>query len=168
LNRRVRRLDLFRMKSVSKSAQDEVLGRVQRSYPRLRRILVPLDFSGQSRRALRYAAPVAARFGARVVLLHVIEKPLRDAKGAATRLAAAHRRLRETALQFLSDEQIDQTLVREGNPAREIVETARLLRADLMTIAVESSASLSRLFKGSTARRVLRLAPCPVLTVRKT
>lgn len=155
------------MKSVSKSAADGVLGRVQRSYPRLRRILVPLDFSGKSRRALRYAAPVAARFGARVVLLHVIEKPLRDAKTAATRLVAAHRRLRETALQFLPEEQIDQTVVREGNAAREIIETARLLDADLLTIAAESSASLGQLFKGSTARRVLRLAPCPVLTVRK-
>lgn len=155
------------MKSASKSAHDDVLGRVQRSYPRLRRILVPLDFSGQSRRALRYAAPVAARFGARVVLLHVLEKPVRDAKAAAARLTAAHKRLRETALQFLPEEQIDQTVVREGNAAREILETARLLHADLLTIAAESSASLGRLFKGGTARRVLRLAPCPVLTVRK-
>lgn len=155
------------MKSTSKSTSDGVLDRVQRSYPRLQRILVPLDFSGQSRRALRYAAPFAARFGARVVLLHVMEKPARDTKVAATRLAAAHRRLRETALQYLSEEQIDQTIVREGNAAREIIETARLLQADLVTIAAESSASLSRLFKGSTARRVLRLAPCPVLTVRK-
>ncbi len=156
------------MKSAFQSTSDGVLGRVQRSYPRLRRILVPLDFSGKSRRALRYAAPVAARFGARIVLLHVIEAPGRDAKSAATRLAAAHRRLRETALQFLSEEQIDQTIVREGNAAREIIETARLLRADLVTIAAERSASFGRLLKGSTARRVLRLAPCPVLTVRKT
>lgn len=156
------------MKSASKPAHDGVLGRVQRSYPRLRRILVPLDFSGKSRRALRYAAPVAARFGARVVLLHVLENPVRDARTAAARLTSAHRRLRETALQFLSEKQIDQTIVREGNAAHEIIETARLLDADLVTIAAESSASLSRLFKGSTARRVLRLAPCPVLTVRKT
>lgn len=156
------------MKSVSNPAGDEVLGRVQRSYPRLQRILVPLDFSGKSRRALRYAAPVAARFGARVVLMHVIEKPVRDARTMATRLTAAHRRLRETALQFLPEEQIDQTVVRAGNPAREIIETARVLRADLLAIAAESSASLSRLFKGTTARRVLRLAPCPVLTVRKS
>ena len=155
------------MKSASKSAHDEVIGRVQRSYPRLHRILVPLDFSGKSRRALRYAAPVAARFGARVVLLHVLEKPVRDVKAATARLAAAHKRLHETALQFLPAEQIDQTIVREGNPAREILETARLLHADLLAIAAESSANLGRLFKGSTARRVLRLAPCPVLTVRK-
>lgn len=156
------------MKSASQSAADGVLGRVKRSYPRLRRILVPLDFSGKSRRALRYAAPVAARFGARLVLLHVVEDPGRDPKTAATRRLAAHRRLRETALQFVPENQIDQTVVREGNAAREIIETARLLDADLLTIAAESSASLSQLFKGSTARRVLRLSPCPVLTVRKT
>jgi nucleotide-binding universal stress UspA family protein len=155
------------MKSTSKSAPDDVLGRVQRSYPRLRRILVPLDFSGKSRRALRYAAPVAARFGARVVLLHVIEKTTRDAKTSVARRTAAHRRLRETALLYLPEEQIDQTVVREGNPAREILDTARTLHADLLTIAAEGSASLGRLFKGSTARRVLRLSPCPVLTVRK-
>lgn len=149
------------------SLQDEVLGRVSRSYPRLRRILVPLDFSGKSRRALRYAAPVAARFGARVVLLHVIEKAARDQKVAGARRVAAHKRLRETAREFLPESQIDQTIVREGVPAKEIVEAARLLDADLLTIAAESSASLGALFKGSTARRVLRLAPCPVLTVRK-
>lgn len=128
---------------------------------------MPLDFSGQSRRALRYAAPVAARFGARVVLLHVVEKPVRDAKLAASRRVAAHKRLRETALQFLPEDQIEQTIVREGDPATEIVDAARLLHADLLTITAESSATLGRLFKGSTARRVLRLAPCPVLTVRK-
>lgn len=155
------------MKTAPKSGRDDVLGRVQRSYPRLRRILVPLDFSGRSRRALRYAAPVAARFGARVVLLHVLEKPVRDAKAAAARLTAAHRRLRETALLFLSEAQIDQTVVREGDAAREIIETARLLHADLLAITAESTARLGRLFKDSTARRVWRLAPCPVLTVRK-
>jgi nucleotide-binding universal stress UspA family protein len=159
------------MKTTTKSAgQGEVLGRVQRSYPRLRRILVPLDFSGKSRRALRYAAPVAARFGARVVLLHVLERNAAAKKSGGTlaaRRLAAHKRLRETALQFLPEEQIDHTVVREGEPAREIIEAARVLHTDLLTLAVESSARLGRLFKGSTARRVLRLAPCPVLTVRK-
>lgn len=156
------------MKKVPPSfPQDEVLGRVSRSYPRLRRILVPLDFSGKSRRALRYAAPVAARFGARVVLLHVIEQAARDRKLAAARRMAAHKRLRETAREFLPESQIDQTIVREGVPAREIVETARLIDADLLTLASQGGPSLGKLFRGDTARRVLRWATCPVLTVRK-
>ena len=161
-------------KSTAKSSKSDVIGRVQRSYPRIRRILVPLDFSGQSRQALRYAAPLAMKFGARIVLLHVLAGKKTDGTdepaavpAKSPRRTAAHKRLRDTGLQFVDEELIDQTVVRSGRPAGEIVETARVLNVDLLAITTEGKAGLNRLLKGSTAEQVLRLAPCPVLTVRK-
>jgi universal stress protein A len=159
-------------KTQAKTPKSDVIGRVQSSYPRIRRILVPLDFSGKSRRALSYAAPLAVKFGARLVLLHVLsgEKPERGQAAPppnSPRRNAAHKRLRETALQFVDEDLIDQTVVRSGRPAREIIETARVLNADLLAITTEAKAGLNRLIKGSTAEQVLRLSPCPVLAVRK-
>lgn len=154
-------------------ARAEVLGRVQHSYPRLRRILVPLDFSGQSRQALRLAAPLAQKFGARIALVHVLHGKGMAPDGRtlslpanSPRRSAAHRRLRETALEFISEKQLDQTIVRTGRPAEEILAVARLLHADLLAITTEGRQSFNRFF-GGTAERVLRDAPCPVLSVRK-
>jgi nucleotide-binding universal stress UspA family protein len=146
---------------------------VQRSYPRLRRILVPLDFSGKSREALRLAAPLASKFGARLVLLHVLVSKADLARDKPTpasnpRRTAAHKRLRETALQFVPPDLIEQTIVRAGAPAREILEACRVLHADLLAITTEGRAGLGRWLKGSVSEELLRLAPCPVLTVRKT
>ena len=64
-----------------------VIGRVKVSYPRLSRVLVPLDFSGSSREALRYAVPVAQKFGARIILLHVL--PNADKNPARPALSVA-------------------------------------------------------------------------------
>jgi nucleotide-binding universal stress UspA family protein len=151
----------------------EVLGRVQRSYPRMRRILVPLDFSGKSRQALRLAAPLAQKFGARIALVHVLHgKGMAPGAEALSlpanspRRTAAHRRLRETALEFVTEEQIDQTIVRTGRAADEILAAARMLHVDLLAMTTEGRESFNRFF-GGTAERVLRDAPCPVLTVRK-
>lgn len=163
------------MKNSTKIPADgEVIGRVQRSYPRIRRILVPLDFSGRSRQALRLAAPLATKFGARIALVHVLDakgqKPERyrlSLPANSPRRTLAHKRLRETALQFVGEELIDQTIVRAGKPAEEIVETARQLGVDLLAITTEGRNSFDRFF-GGTAEKVLRDAPCPVLTVRKS
>ena len=158
--------------TTTKPERQDVLGRVRRSYPRLRRILVPLDFSGKSREALRFAVPLAAKFGARLVLLHVLVSKADRAKDKPTpasnpRRTAAHRRLRETALQYASADLIEQTVVRAGAPAKEIIEGARLLGADLLAITTKGRAGIGRLLKGSVSEYLLRHAPCPVLTVRK-
>lgn len=165
------------MKNATKNARhgDEVIGRVKRSYPRLHCILVPLDFSGRSRKALKMAAPLAAKFGARISLIHVMHgKGVVPEKGDVSlpanspRRTAAHKRLRDTALEFITEDQLDQTIVRAGKPADEIIAVARELHADLLAITTEGKDSFNRFFGGSTAEKVLRDAPCPVLAVRKT
>jgi hypothetical protein len=65
-------------KKAGATGANAVMGRVKSSSPRVRRILVPLDFSGESRQALRYATPLAEKFSSRIILLHVIQ-PVYDA-----------------------------------------------------------------------------------------
>ncbi len=150
------------MKSTSKAHKQEVFGRVLRSFPRLQRILVPLDFSGKSRQALLYAAPIAGKFSARISLLHVLPP-----KCTPVRKAAALKRLRETGQKMLPPSLLGEFLVRTGKPEREIIAAARQLDADLIALTTTGQTGLKRLLEGSTAEEVVRLAPCPVLTVRK-
>jgi len=150
------------MKSTGKTDKQEVFGRVQRSFPRLQRILVPLDFSGKSRQALQYAAPIAGKFAARVLLLHVLPE-----KTAAARKTAALKRLRETGLRLMPAAMLEDPVVRTGKPGAEILAAARQHNADLIALTTSGQTGLKRLLAGSTAEEVVRLAPCPVLTVRK-
>jgi universal stress protein A len=62
---------------------------------------------------------------------------------------------------------IDKTLVRHGVPFNEISGTASTLKADLIVIATHGYTGLKHVFLGSTAERVVRHAPCPVLVVRE-
>ena len=72
------------------SSTRSILGRVNVSYPRLQRLLVPLDFSGKSRQALRYAVPLAPKFSARIHLVHVL--PADENKGRDENHSRAHGR----------------------------------------------------------------------------
>ncbi|MBI4266608.1 MAG: universal stress protein [Acidobacteria bacterium] len=56
----------------------------------------------------------------------------------------------------------------EGDPARQIVRTARATRADLIVVGTHGRRGLDRFFVGSVAQRVVVTAPCPVVTVRST
>jgi nucleotide-binding universal stress UspA family protein len=142
---------------------------------RLRRILVPLDFSGKSRQALQYALPLASAVGARIILLHVLKRnyTLGEASFAylpldtAPLIKEAKARLRSMAIQLKSPDLIEKMIVRVGIPYDEITAAARRLKADLIVIATHGYTGLTHVLLGSTAERVVRHAPCPVLTVRR-
>jgi universal stress protein A len=141
------------------------------------RILVPTDFSGDAEVALRYAVELAKRFGAVVELLHVVEDPLAAGMWAAEIYTAeiaglqvnlvkdAEARLRgvvagaKAPVQLLSE-------VRTGPAAATIVDAARDWRADLIVMGTKGRTGFAHLLMGSVAERVVRLASCPVLTVR--
>ena len=77
-----------------KPATHSVIGRVKTSYPRILHLLVPLDFSGKSRQALRYAVPFAQKFSARIHLVHVLSPGRKTDRANLPRLQAeALRRL---------------------------------------------------------------------------
>ena len=144
------------------------------------RILVPVDFSSHSDRALRYATRLAARLGASVELLHVVDNPF--ASGAWTSeiyvpslpqmleslLSEAIKRL--TAMKsVVASQGVDvETNVLTGQPAHTIVEHAHGGGFDLIVMGTHGRTGFSHAFVGSVAERVVRRAPCPVLTVRET
>ena len=142
---------------------------------KLNSILVPIDFSWPSKKALQYALPFARQFGAKITLLFVLEPPVYSGDigyvpmevDAAGSLKAAGEKLTELASQVIDPELLDKTLVRTGRPFQEIADAARELKTDLILIATHGYTGLKHVFLGSTVERVIRHAPCPVLTVRE-
>jgi universal stress protein A len=136
------------------------------------RILVPIDFSGPSMGALRTAVSFTRLYGGRITLVHVLQPPSLPRLWAyphvmklgiisarlSTEMAALGRKR-------VGAEHFDKALVRCGEPFDEIVKTARALQTDLIILATRGRTGLKRLFLGSTAERVIRYAPCAVLTV---
>lgn len=155
-----------------KAPARSVIGRIKVSYPRLRRILVPLDFSGKSRQALRYAAPIAQKFGGRIVLLHMI---VPAAAGSSAALVPdlkvekerAMKRLAITAANHVPTEVRGPNLVRAGSPYVGILAAAEELDVDMIVLTTHGRTGLKRLLLGSTAEQVMRHAKCPVLSVRR-
>jgi universal stress protein A len=146
-----------------------VIGGVRASYPRLQRILVPLDFSGKSRQALRYAIPLAQKFSARIHLVHVLpavgKKP-RDEQ--LKQRMAALKRLGQTAAQLMSPRLHAGNAVLSGKPAREILSLAEHNHIDLIVLTTKGgSGGLQRALVGGTAEEIMRHAPCPVMSVRR-
>jgi nucleotide-binding universal stress UspA family protein len=144
------------------------------------RILVPVDFSPHSERALRYAARLAGWLGASVELVHVVDNPF--ASGAWTSeiyvpslpqmleslVADANKRL-EALEKVVADQGVKvDTTVLEGQPALAIIDHASDGRFDLIVMGTHGRTGFSHAFMGSVAERVVRRAPCPVLTVRAT
>jgi nucleotide-binding universal stress UspA family protein len=142
----------------------------------VRRILVPVDFSEPSAKALRYAVSFARQFDARITLLHVCPVPYYPAEfgGFPTIVPvdepptkAIKHRLEENARRFIPEPMRGRTLLRTGAAFDEICRAARDVKADLIIIATHGHTGLKHVLLGSTAERVVRHAHCPVLVVRK-
>lgn len=145
----------------------------------VKKILVPVDFSKDSLRAVEYARNFAAPFEAQLLLLHVVE-PIyyaspADMYAASPNLAllieeqrkAAQRQLEQLAEKLSRGGTKVQTLLKSGSPAQVIADTAKRTKADLIIMATHGRTGLAHVLLGSVAERVVRLAPCPVLTVRR-
>jgi nucleotide-binding universal stress UspA family protein len=143
----------------------------------LRRVLVPTDFGGPSSTALLYGRALCDAFGAALHVLHVVEDPF--VVGAAVHgYLAAVPDLRERALtegQRRLDEAVPEeerraagleTVVRMGRPCEEILRYAGDKDVDLVVMGTHGRTGVAHLLLGSVAERVVRTAPCPVLTVR--
>jgi len=144
---------------------------------KLERILVPTDFSRESAKAVRYAVTMARQFDASITLVHVVEPSYGPAEigGAPVarhvtekqRLARAKSRLGVLGRQILGPCRIVETVIRNGLAFFEITEAAKALSADLIIIGTHGYSGLTRAILGSTAEKVVRHAPCPVLVVRR-
>jgi glycine betaine transporter len=143
------------------------------------RILVPVDFSAYSERAVEYAISLAGRLGASLDVLHVVEDPLATGvwggETAIPNLTELREELVEDAERRLvpycdAAERAHVPVVataRLGLAAITIVEEAKSLGVDLIVMGTHGRTGVAHLLMGSVAERVLRHAPCPVLTVRE-
>jgi len=142
----------------------------------LKNILVPTDFSAASGKAVRYAVALAAQFHASVTLLHIAEAGSMGYEHGAEDFPRMELQLRSAAERQMADLGVDgagiEFKIARGWPFggkrsyHEIVEAARKQRADLVVISTHGRTAFDHLIMGSTAERVVRYAPCPVLVVR--
>lgn len=145
---------------------------------RLKQILAPMDFSPASYNAYQYALRFAEEFNAQLTVLFVLE-PERSASlvaipGASAsafsndEFAEAEKNLRSlTVSARLGNVKRPHLKLRVGVPSHEIVEAAKEADADLIIVATHGYTGWKHFCIGSTAERVVRAAPCPVLVVRE-
>ncbi|MCX6173875.1 MAG: universal stress protein [Ignavibacteriales bacterium] len=143
----------------------------------IKKILVPIDFSDYSKNALKYAAQFAKQFNAKIYLIYVVEPMIYPADFSMGQVAIPstdidlHSRAEEE-LKKLSKDIINgnlkvEILIKTGKPFVEIIETASANDIDLIIIATHGHTGVEHLLFGSTAEKVVRKAPCPVLTLRE-
>lgn len=139
----------------------------------LKELLVPVDFSDCSKYALRYALAFAKQFEASVTLVSVVPDDSTSFEYASAEYAdivEARKKRYADELKKLAESLGKvkcQTLVRVGKPFQEIVLAARELDSDLILISTHGQMNMPKAELGSTAERVVRHAPCPVLVVRQ-
>ncbi|HXG48786.1 MAG TPA: universal stress protein [Methylomirabilota bacterium] len=139
----------------------------------LRRILVPVDFSTCSAKALEYAAGYASLHGATIELLFVAplhprprkRTPANDLRAATA--ARTRRQLRALARAHIGRDISVATTIRAGRAEVEIIDHARETNVDLIILATRGATGIPDFCLGSTAETVVRYAPCPVLVVRE-
>jgi nucleotide-binding universal stress UspA family protein len=143
---------------------------------KLKKVLVPTDFSESARHALTYGISFAREYQAELVVLHVVENltvgyasdlfpvPMAEvfqeisgyAKAELAKLGAV---ARDKKVQVVEQ-------VIQGKPSAEIIRFAKEAEVDMIVLGTHGKGMLDQALFGSTTERVVRRAPCPVLTVR--
>jgi nucleotide-binding universal stress UspA family protein len=143
---------------------------------KLKKVLVPTDFSESARHALTYGISFAREYEAELTLLHVVENltvgyasdlfpvPMAEvfqeisgyAKAELAKLAEVAREKGVTVAEQVA----------QGKPSAEIIRFAQEQKVDMIVLGTHGKGMLDQALFGSTTERVVRRAPCPVLTVR--
>lgn len=134
-------------------------------------ILIAVDFEEPSRRAIDVAKELAPKLGAELVLVHAYELPVYTYPGLEPMiLPGFHSEVTQAArraLENLANEAgIASSMLRDGNPVREILAAARERRASMIVMGTHGRKGLSHALLGSVAEKVIRQSEIPVLTVR--
>ena len=141
------------------------------------KILLPTDFSEHSEHALSYALSFAKEYGAKLYVLHVIEDIqylanayMFDVPVMPSFADIEQSRLKEMQ-EFIDRVITDPTVaiekaIKRGRPFVEIIRAAREEEVDLIVIATHGRSGIEHVFFGSVAEKVVRKAPCPVLSIR--
>ena len=140
----------------------------------IRNILVPIDFSEPSLAALGLALPLLKRFGAKLHLVHVFPPDYPLASMAAMPLVVldstvakrVRRHLKEVAFKYSAPLARGNIHALQGRPFEEICRLARKQKIDLIVTSSRGLTGFKHLALGSTAERIVRHSPCPVLVLR--
>jgi nucleotide-binding universal stress UspA family protein len=145
---------------------------------KIKRILVPIDFSKTSLKALDYAVDFAKPLGAEVHALFVVEPiyyAVPDLAGAAAgatvglieeQRQSGRQQLERLKARYARRHVKLRTLLQTGTPYQVIVDTAKSIKADMIVMSTHGRTGMTHLLVGSVAERVVRAASCPVLTIR--
>lgn len=143
----------------------------------MKTILHPTDFSEPSKHALSYAISFAREFGAKLYVLHVIEEVAKAAyfdmmqmPPLAEIMADIETEARKALDNLLDDEVKEQIeveyVILRGAPFLETVRYAEEIKADMIVCGTHGHTGIKHALFGSVAEKIIRKAPCPVLSVR--
>lgn len=142
----------------------------------IKKILIPVDFSNYSKNALVYAKNFCNAFNPQYYFIYVIEPIVFPADFSMGQIAfpmvdnQANVRAKEELEIFVKSVFVDcpntNFLIKNGKPFIEIIEAARQLDIDLIITASHGQTGVEHLLFGSTAEKIVRKAPCPVLSLR--
>ncbi|MFY9251998.1 MAG: universal stress protein [Fuerstiella sp.] len=140
----------------------------------IKRILMPIDFSEPGKTALMYAIAFADQFAAAVDLLHVVEPVPANALLSYQPMEVLKQSMRSDAeqqMEELHSEWADYAfpvnrIIVDGFPFVEIIKHAKASNADMIVMGTHGRGAFTHMLMGSVAEKVVRKAPCPVLTVR--
>lgn len=146
------------------------------TFPAIQRIVVGTDFSEPSFPALKAAAAMARRDGAKVFLAHVIDPlphigPGLDAVMGTDSLREgmeeyAKKHLQDLRESLFVDIDVEKHILYSPNAGMAMTDFAERVEADLIVVGTHGRNGIQRLMLGSVAEKVTRLAPCSVLVVR--
>jgi nucleotide-binding universal stress UspA family protein len=137
-----------------------------------RNILCPIDFDANSPAALEFGAQIASETGARICILHVVPWTVAAVPIDASQVLAELKQSATERLQQLAEDKLHKRIAFEivvtvaSDPGAEVIRVANELKANVIIMATHGRKGLSHLVLGSVAERVVREAPCPVLTLR--
>lgn len=155
------------------SRRDRVIKK-DRQALQIRNVLVSVDFSAPSLSAVEFAMPLIAKSGANLHLVHVFPKDYPITALVAMPFVlpeleinkSVHRHLKDVAKKYSIELPRENIHALEGRPFEEICRLARDISIDLIIIATRGNTGFKHLTLGSTAERVVRYSPCPVLVMR--
>ena len=161
-------------KSRRQISRRDYVSRQDRQALQIHNFLVPVDFSASSLSAVEFALPLIKRFGVSPHLVHVFstDAPFTGLVAMPFVLPeldigrSVHRRLKDLAKKYAIELPRENVHALRGRAFEEICRLARDINIDLIVIATRGNAGFKHFVLGSTAERVVRYSPCPVLVTR--
>lgn len=139
-------------------------------------ILVPIDFSNYSEKALAYASEIAQSYNAQLQVLHIIEETMHPAFSVTGKSSIfdlvpdikddSRKRAEKMLSNFVSDRVKSKIFIQGGRAANDIIKFAKENSTDLIVIATHGLTGLEHMLLGSVTEKVVRMAHCPVFTVK--